>query len=73
MIDETLRGSRNSYVLAALKVLEVRVNRAHLVGLRICVRSYFNVGDFVRDLFTIKPYRRFPRPPLLPTFSINPP
>ena len=64
MIDETLRGHRNSFRFRTLKMLEVRVNRAHLSGSPICMRAPLlhapsNLRDFVRDLFTICRFAAF--------------
>jgi hypothetical protein len=54
MIDETLPDYRNSYAFGPAKMLEVRADRAHLVGLLRCASAFFKNRDFVRDLFTIK-------------------
>jgi len=39
--------------MARPKMLEVRANRAHLVGLSISARTPSNARDFVREFFTI--------------------
>jgi hypothetical protein len=38
------------------KMLELPVNQAHLLILRICVPALYNVRDFVCELFTIRSF-----------------
>ena len=59
MIDETLRKSLEIDGFCRRKMLEVPVNQAHLEKPRLLLRVASNVGNFVRDLFTIGCFKAF--------------
>jgi hypothetical protein len=43
MIDETLQGCPKLSGFGSMKMLEVRMNQAHLMGSLICIRACFNL------------------------------
>ena len=59
MIDETLRRLAEIDGFCPRKMLEVPVNQAHLQSLLPLSRQASNVGNFVRDFFTIGCFKAF--------------
>ena len=59
MLDETLHKWLEIDGFCPRKMLEVPVNQAHLEERRACPRIASNLGNFVRDLFTIGCFEAF--------------
>ena len=61
MIDESLRKLAKIDGFCRRKMLEIRVNQAHLTNLPLCRHAPSKAGNFIRDPFTIQCFAAFDR------------